>query len=214
VTCIAWSVNGAYVLTAALDRQLLLWDLHTRETLDQYKSDMALVGASWLGNEAALMTRDGELAVWRDIVPQTLPSPVKADAKAAVFDNDAAKIAQLLAESAVKTHRARDSDDDDDDAHGNADADEAIADADAADAEIEAKLASTTPVQRIAGASRLRKKAGVDTNDTDVATAAASVPAASVPRQASFMSNASPASRRRRILCKCVCVQCTCAMSM
>lgn len=130
-------------MTAGSDCQLLLWDLHTRETLDQYKSDSPLCGAVWLGNNVALMTHDGLLALWKDIVPEHLPSPTKPDAKAAVFENDAAKIAQLMAASASKKHRA----DSDDEANGGGDDDddpetrkqrelEAIQAADLADAEV------------------------------------------------------------------------------
>lgn len=142
ITCAAWSSNGAYLLTSGSDCQLLLWDVHTRETLDRYKSDSPMCGVVWLGNDAAVMTHDGELAVWRDVVPEHMPSATKPDTKAAVFDNDAAKIAQLMSASASKKHHraddsdANDNDDDDDPETRKQREREAIKEADLADAEV------------------------------------------------------------------------------
>lgn len=203
---IAWSSNGAYLLTAGNDCQLLLWDVHTRETLDRFKSDVPLVGVAWHANDVALLTRDGELAVWRDVVPTHMPSPAKPDAKAAVFDNDAAKIAVLLAASSARAHRtANQSDDEADAIGGDAKPNGAVdtaADADAADAAFESTIARTAPL----GGARLRKKAGaaldVD-DDDDVGGASKSASAAArapLQRHAAFMSTASPMARKRRIL--------------
>jgi hypothetical protein len=107
-----------------LDCNLLLWDTHSQETLDRYKSDVALAGVAWRGNTAALLTRDGQLALWQDVVPSNLASPSTADAKAAVFAQPAAKLAALFsaaADDAANTtyHGADVSDDDnaDDERH-------------------------------------------------------------------------------------------------
>ena len=191
--------------------------MHSRETLDRYKSDVSLVGVAWHANDAVLMTRDGELALWRDVVPQHLPSPVKPDVKATVFDNDAAKIAQLMAASGTKHTRATDSDGDDDGVtnnknNGDDELDDAamLKAADEADAAHEASIATTTTTTTRAtklggtattssATSRLRKRATGDDDDDDktsVQAAAVTV----VQQHRPIMPNASPASRKRRIL--------------
>ena len=68
VTLLAWAPNGAYLASSGEDCQTLVWDCQTRETLDRYKTDVPLASLLWRENALFLLTTDGQLAAWREVI--------------------------------------------------------------------------------------------------------------------------------------------------
>jgi chromosome transmission fidelity protein 4 len=207
VASIAYSPNGAYLATASHDCQLLVWDCKTRETVDRFKTDVPLVEIAWQANLLALLTEDGQLAVWPDVVSPDMPSPVDA-AKPKPL-TAAAKLAALFDNADAPTAAAATAADD-------AAAEDAalLAAVDAAEAALGRAVEANAAAAAKAKPRRLVRKFGDADADADdesraplLAAAAAAASAAggsslaAAPRaQAAFMPNASPADRKRRFL--------------
>jgi chromosome transmission fidelity protein 4 len=212
VASIAYSPNGAYLATAAHDCQLLVWDCKSRETVDRFKTDVPLVEIAWQANLLALLTEDGQLAVWPDVISPDMPSPVDAAkpkpltaaAKlAALFDNSTAAPADAPTAAAADDAAAEDA--------------ALLAAVDAAEAALGRAVEANGAAAAAAKAKprRLVRKFGdTDADDADESRApllaaaaaggggssAASGGVAAPRAQAAFMPNASPADRKRRFL--------------
>jgi chromosome transmission fidelity protein 4 len=200
VTSIAWCPNGAYLATASQDCQLLVWDCKSRESTDRYESDVPLVEIAWQANQLALLTEDGQLALWRDVIGADMPSPTDNISKPKALTT-AAKLAALFDVEGEKTAGA---------AAAATEADEDAALLAAVDA-VEAAMERAVEANKPATKKRLVRKFGGDggaDDDASVLAAASGAAAASgsgavasAPRtQAAFMPNASPADRKRRFL--------------
>jgi chromosome transmission fidelity protein 4 len=197
VTSIAWCPNGAYLATASQDCQLLVWDCKSRESTDRYESDVPLVEIAWQANQLALLTEDGQLALWRDVIGADMSSPTESISKPKALTT-AAKLAALFDVEGEKTAGA---------AAAAAEADEdaaLLAAVDAAEAAVERAVEANKPANK----KRLVRKFG-DGGDDDVSemttaatatVAGGAVVAAASRSQAAFMPNASPADRKRRFL--------------
>lgn len=51
---VVWSPNGKYLASVGLEKQVLIWDLSTNETLNYYKHDTFISSISWSFTENAL----------------------------------------------------------------------------------------------------------------------------------------------------------------
>ncbi|EAU29603.1 hypothetical protein ATEG_10154 [Aspergillus terreus NIH2624] len=70
ITAMSWSPNGALLMTAGSDGQILLWETKTQKVLKQY--DFAnVINLAWhpSHNSASFTTSDGELFIYEGFVP-------------------------------------------------------------------------------------------------------------------------------------------------
>ncbi|KAI3431740.1 hypothetical protein D9Q98_004782 [Chlorella vulgaris] len=77
VSLLAFSSNGLYLLSAGLDKALVLWDVNEQECLVKAELPGLATGLAWhpTRNEVAVITEDGQLAIWDGVVPAKLPGP-------------------------------------------------------------------------------------------------------------------------------------------
>lgn len=71
VTAVSWSPNGALLVTAGADGQILLWETKTQNILRRY--DFAnVINIAWhpTDNSLSFTTSDGELFIHEDFVPR------------------------------------------------------------------------------------------------------------------------------------------------
>lgn len=77
VNLLTFSKNGLYLASASKDGSLILWDVVNRAQMKKKLLAGAATGLAWhpSENSLAIITEDGELAVWSDVVPSDLPGP-------------------------------------------------------------------------------------------------------------------------------------------
>ncbi|KAL4439932.1 hypothetical protein ABPG75_002933 [Micractinium tetrahymenae] len=78
VSLVAFSKNGLYLATAgASDQAVVLWDVNERKCLEKRLLPGSATGLAWhpSKNALAMITEDGQLAVWDNVVPSSLPGP-------------------------------------------------------------------------------------------------------------------------------------------
>lgn len=79
VTLLAYSKNGLYLASASADGAVIVWDVTERTVLKKRLLPAPATGLAWHPgrgtNDLAVMTEDGELAVWGGVVPGELPAP-------------------------------------------------------------------------------------------------------------------------------------------
>ena len=94
VTAITWSPNGALLVTAGADGQVLLWETKTQTVLERY--DFAnVINLAWhpSKNSLSFTTSDGELFIYDDFVPKTHQSLLQKSLQAApIFPGPLAEI--------------------------------------------------------------------------------------------------------------------------
>lgn len=69
VTALAWSPNGALLITAASDRKILLWDTKTQKILARYEYP-SVINVAWhpSQNIVSFVTSDGELYIYENFL--------------------------------------------------------------------------------------------------------------------------------------------------
>lgn len=69
VTALAWSPNGALLITAGADRKILLWDTKTQKILSKYDYP-GVINVAWHPTEniVSFVTSDGELFIHTDFL--------------------------------------------------------------------------------------------------------------------------------------------------
>jgi len=75
VTALAWSPNGALLITAGSDRKILLWDTKTQKILSKYDYP-GVINVAWHPTEniVSFVTSDGELFIYTKFVqPDFVP---------------------------------------------------------------------------------------------------------------------------------------------
>jgi chromosome transmission fidelity protein 4 len=83
VHLLSFSKNGLYLASTAADQSLVIWDVVERKALEKKTLPGTACGIAWhpTSNALSIITDDGELAIWTNPIPATLPSPtVDADA--------------------------------------------------------------------------------------------------------------------------------------
>ena len=77
VSLLAYSKNGLYLATASKDQYLVIWDVTKGMALEKRLLPGAACGIAWhpVENALALITEDGEVAVWQSPIPRSLPGP-------------------------------------------------------------------------------------------------------------------------------------------
>lgn len=69
VTALAWSPNGALLITAGSDRKILLWDTKTQKVLSRYDYP-GVINVAWhpTENTVSFVTSDGELFIYTNFL--------------------------------------------------------------------------------------------------------------------------------------------------
>eukprot|EP00887_Chlorella_sp_A99_P000454 scaffold17.g454.t1 len=77
VSLLAFSKNGLYLASAGADQAICVWDLTEATCLEKRLLPGAATGLAWhpSRNALAVITEDGELAVWEGVVPANLSGP-------------------------------------------------------------------------------------------------------------------------------------------
>ncbi|GAB4823682.1 hypothetical protein N2152v2_010728 [Parachlorella kessleri] len=77
VHLVTFSKNGLYLASADADNTVVVWDVNGRKPLATKVLNGVATGASWHpgANALALITDDGELHIWSDVIPADLPGP-------------------------------------------------------------------------------------------------------------------------------------------
>jgi len=77
VHLLSFSKNGLYLASTAADQSLVIWDVVERKALEKKTLPGKACGISWhpSANALSIITDDGELAIWTNPIPATLPSP-------------------------------------------------------------------------------------------------------------------------------------------
>ncbi|KKK22848.1 chromosome segregation protein [Aspergillus ochraceoroseus] len=115
ITAISWSPNGALLVTAAKDGQVLLWESKTQKILQRYDFPNVL-NVAWhpTQNSLSLTTSDGELFIYDGFVPNAhqpiLQKPLQAapifpGALAEISDNAGRPLASRPKEAAPRKER-------------------------------------------------------------------------------------------------------------
>ena len=68
-----------YLASAALDNEIVVWDLHTKEKLAGHSSEATPLSLVWKPEGNALMcaTAAGKLQLWEDCIPDGHPGPLE-----------------------------------------------------------------------------------------------------------------------------------------
>lgn len=79
VCFVAWSLNGKYVATSGLDRQVLIWDVVKKQDIERQKFDEGICCMAWKphGNALAVIDVMGKYGVWDSVVPSSMKSPTE-----------------------------------------------------------------------------------------------------------------------------------------
>lgn len=104
VQLLAFSKNGLYLASAAADQSVVIWDVTQRKAIDKKLLPGTACGLAWHphANEIAVITDDGQLAVWKSPVPASMASPTAdADALEKQTDRFASAKAKGLASGLV-----------------------------------------------------------------------------------------------------------------
>ncbi|KAL4519312.1 hypothetical protein Ndes2437B_g05172 [Nannochloris sp. 'desiccata'] len=102
VHLLSFSKNGLYLASTAADQSLVIWDVVERKALEKKTLPGTACGIAWhpTSNALSIITDDGELAIWTNPIPATLPSPTadvdaltgvkkKSDSKDKMIDDQA-----------------------------------------------------------------------------------------------------------------------------
>ncbi|MCJ1357324.1 MAG: hypothetical protein MMC33_007320 [Icmadophila ericetorum] len=89
VTAIAWSPNGALLVSAAADRKVLLWETRTQKILARYDYPN-VSNIAWHSHEniVSFTTSDGEVFIFSDFVPKEHASLLEQILQPAPFIHD------------------------------------------------------------------------------------------------------------------------------
>ncbi|PSC69197.1 WD repeat and HMG-box DNA-binding 1 isoform B [Micractinium conductrix] len=91
VSLVAFCKNGLYLVSAAADQAVVLWDVNERKVLEKRLLPGCATDLAWhpTQNALAIITEDGQLTVWEGLVPAKLPSPTAdVDALAGIKSKD------------------------------------------------------------------------------------------------------------------------------
>ena len=105
---LAFSPNGLYLLSAACDGSLAVWDAAARTVVAAATLPAAAAAVAWRpdGNEIAALDVDGGVAVWAAPVPAAAPGPAA--------DPDALAAAEVDRDNAADDGQGEDEDEDED----------------------------------------------------------------------------------------------------
>jgi hypothetical protein len=78
VSMVAWSANGAYLATTGKDCLLVVWDVALTTAVWIQKVENELMGLAWspVSNELAVISNLGEFKVIKNVVPDSMQSPL------------------------------------------------------------------------------------------------------------------------------------------
>ncbi|KAF2755697.1 WD40 repeat-like protein [Pseudovirgaria hyperparasitica] len=91
ITALAWSLNGALLATAGMDRRLVIWETKTQKILHTYNDIAAtILDLQWhpTDNTLSYTNIDGELFIRPDVVPEAHASLLKDLLQPAPFIHD------------------------------------------------------------------------------------------------------------------------------
>lgn len=79
VCFLAWSLNGKYIATSGIDRQVLIWDVDKKQDIERQKFDDGICCMAWKphGNALAVIDVMGKYGVWDMVVPSSMKSPME-----------------------------------------------------------------------------------------------------------------------------------------
>lgn len=89
VTALAWSPNGALLITAGSDRKILLWDTKTQKILARYDYP-GVINVAWHPTEniVSFVTSDGELFIYTDFIQPDVSPLLEKTLQPAPFIRD------------------------------------------------------------------------------------------------------------------------------
>lgn len=89
VTALAWSPNGALLITAGSDRKILLWDTTTQKILARYDYP-GVINVAWhpTDNIVSFVTSDGELFIYTDFLQPDVSPLLEKTLQPAPFIRD------------------------------------------------------------------------------------------------------------------------------
>ena len=101
ITAVAWSPNGALLLSAGTDRKVLLWETKTQKILARYEYPNVM-SLAWhpFENIMSFTTTDGELFIYKDFVPAEHAPLLEKSLQPAPFIHDP------LADASTNARRA------------------------------------------------------------------------------------------------------------
>ncbi|XP_023762447.1 protein ENHANCER OF LHP1 1 [Lactuca sativa] len=79
VCFLAFSLNGKYISTSGLDKQVLIWDVAKKQDIERQKFDEVISCMTWKphGNALAVIDVMGKYGVWDSVVPSSMTSPTE-----------------------------------------------------------------------------------------------------------------------------------------
>ncbi|KAL6720295.1 DNA polymerase alpha accessory factor Mcl1 [Lecanora helva] len=89
ITALAWSPNGALLVTAGSDRKLVVWDTRTQKTLSKYDFP-GVINVAWHPTEniVSFVTSEGELFIYTNFLSTELASYLEKPLQPAPFIHD------------------------------------------------------------------------------------------------------------------------------
>ncbi|KAG0176929.1 hypothetical protein DFQ29_005463 [Apophysomyces sp. BC1021] len=71
VITLAWSPNGQYLASTAMDNQVIIWNVSKKAIVRKYITAVHCTGISWhpTSNELAFTDADGMFTLWDDVIP-------------------------------------------------------------------------------------------------------------------------------------------------
>ena len=114
VDSLAWSPNGRYIVSAAGDQQVLLWDVESKQDIMRFSGNALPSAIAWspVANAFCVVDREGKYALVDSPVPAHLPSAVEAVASAESAEAAAASAEPSPAAKAAAAMAKADDDDD------------------------------------------------------------------------------------------------------
>ena len=98
VGVLCWSPNGRFLVSAGVDKLLVVWDVAKKAAVATQQTEAVVCGLSWQRGKNCIASIDceGNLGFWTGAVPSGCPSPVEmmktgsgVDAAAYFFDDEA-----------------------------------------------------------------------------------------------------------------------------
>ncbi|KAL4584152.1 hypothetical protein LXL04_008743 [Taraxacum kok-saghyz] len=79
VCFLTFSVNGKYIATSGLDKQVLIWDVLKKQDIERQKFEEVVCCMAWKphGNALAVIDGVGKYGVWDSVVPSSMTSPTE-----------------------------------------------------------------------------------------------------------------------------------------
>jgi chromosome transmission fidelity protein 4 len=76
---VKWSPNGRYLASGHADSHVLLWDAHTKLSIDRSKCPELPLALQWnrSSNTMLICLANGRYAEWNGVIPKNLPDPIK-----------------------------------------------------------------------------------------------------------------------------------------